>query len=76
MRHRAISKTSNEGALSCYRVKVGGGRLEDGVMNMAMQPLLWAGAAALWLSYSGSPLPAMVCPSKSSTFFSILTSQG
>ena len=42
------------------RVKVGGGKMEDVLMNVAMQPFVWASAAALWLSYSGSPLPALV----------------
>ncbi|CAL8463796.1 g3330 [Coccomyxa elongata] len=51
---------AQKAASAARRVKVGGGRLEDAVMNMAMQPVLWAGAAALRLSYSGSPLPAMV----------------
>ena len=34
--------------------------MEDALMNLAMQPLVWASAAALWLSYSNSPLPALV----------------
>ena len=48
-----------EMSLLC-RVKVGGGKVEDVFMNLAMQPFVWASAAALWLSYSGSPLPALV----------------
>lgn len=44
------------------RVRVGGGQLEDALSNTAMQPFVWASAAALWLSYSGSPLPAWVHP--------------
>ncbi|EIE18826.1 hypothetical protein COCSUDRAFT_59757 [Coccomyxa subellipsoidea C-169] len=47
-------------AQAARRVKVGGGKVEDVLMNLAMQPFVWASAAALWLSYSGSPLPALV----------------
>ena len=30
-------------------------------MNVASQPVLWAGLAGIWLSTSGTAMPRMVC---------------
>lgn len=47
-------------AAAVCRVRVGSGTAGDALRMMAMQPLLWAGAAALALSFSQQPLPATV----------------
>lgn len=39
-------------------MKVGGGTVPDALRMLAMQPLLWAGAFALAMSYAQRPLPA------------------
>ena len=47
---------SGEDCGAC-RVKVGGGTVRDALRMLGMQPVLWAGAAALALSYAQQPLP-------------------
>jgi hypothetical protein len=47
-------------AAAVRRVRLGGGMARDALRMVAMQPLLWAGALALALSYAQQPLPATV----------------
>ena len=51
---------SDSSAASRLRVRAGG--VGDAAVDVASQPLLWAGIAALGLSASGRGLPLMVRP--------------